>query len=232
LAHLQGVEIEQFYWAVASGGEDEVSSIMELEFPDRACMDVLESMSNGRVYEVPHLDWFVSSTCSQVRTCWVEVNSWDPVFVSFTGHYVFGVVEIPDLPAAVITRSGNNLFLSVQAHASNSLWVGIQLLWARHALIKVIKLLSQVGIGSCIFWPRSVLPLHLHVRICSSSLALLLHARLNVPLNLLLVRLDSRLDLSHSLRSLVLLQLKQCLLLHSLKMLLFDFFNFVFVILM
>ena len=48
---------------------------MELDFPDWACVDIGEGVSDRAGHEVPELDAPVTAGGHQVRACWVEVNS-------------------------------------------------------------------------------------------------------------------------------------------------------------
>lgn len=106
-------------------------------------MNVLESMSNRRINEVPNLDALVATTGYEMAACWMEVNCTYPIFVALTGHDVFLIFQVPDLPGAIVTSCGYNLLLCVKGHASDTPWLGlimsIDLLVQSHSLHKVIK---------------------------------------------------------------------------------------------
>eukprot|EP00350_Pseudokeronopsis_sp_OXSARD2_P005130 CAMPEP_0170543004 /NCGR_PEP_ID=MMETSP0211-20121228/2262_1 /TAXON_ID=311385 /ORGANISM="Pseudokeronopsis sp., Strain OXSARD2" /LENGTH=199 /DNA_ID=CAMNT_0010846259 /DNA_START=95 /DNA_END=694 /DNA_ORIENTATION=+ len=67
LPHLQCIQIVQFDGSVSPSREDEVTSVMELNFPDGLGVDVLEGMGDGRVHKVPNLNALISSRGNQVR---------------------------------------------------------------------------------------------------------------------------------------------------------------------
>ena len=136
LPHLHGVQIEELDCSVTGPGEDEVSSVMELQLPDGTSVNVLESVSNRRVDEVPHFDGLVTTSSDQVRASGVEVDGGDPVLVTLSSHYILVVVQVPDLPGAIITGRGNDLFLRVQAHSSNGSGVSIDLLLTGGSLVE------------------------------------------------------------------------------------------------
>ena len=87
---------------------------MELRFPNRACVCVLERVSNGRTDEVPEFKRLVTASGEQVGACWVEVDRGNELFVTLASHDVFAGFNVPDLPSAVIRSSGNDLLSHVQ----------------------------------------------------------------------------------------------------------------------
>ena len=206
LAHLQTVKIKQLNGAISWCRQDEVASVVELEFPDRPGMHVSESVSNGAVDEVPHFDGLVSSSSGQMWACRVEVNCGDPVFVAFASHDVLLVIQVPDFPSTIVGRSSHDLLLRVQAHAADTLWVRVYLLGLVCSFIEQLELLSQVRVWSCILWPGCISSLHDHV-IYFASLSLSFHLSFKLLLDALLMSFNCVLDLLDSLLGLVLLQL-------------------------
>mgnify|MGYP003320941048 CR=1 FL=1 len=81
-------------------------------------MNILEGVSNRRINKVPDLDALVAATSYEMAARWVEVNCTYPILVALTGHDVLLVFKVPDLPGAIITCCGNNLFLGMECHTS------------------------------------------------------------------------------------------------------------------
>ena len=138
-------------------------------------------------------------------TRWVEVYSRDPVFVALTCHNILIVVEIPDLPSAVITSSSDDLLLSVESHASDSLRMGVDFLTTGASLIPGIILLREHRVRSGVLRPWSILSLKLHASVSLTSRSLLPHTVLNLLLDHLFMSFDSSLNLCNLFVSLVFL---------------------------
>ena len=93
---------------------------MELELPYWAGMNILESVGNRRINEVPYFYAFVAATSDEVTAGRVEIDRTYPVLVALSGHDVLLVLEVPDLPSTIITSRGHYLFLSVECHTTDS----------------------------------------------------------------------------------------------------------------
>jgi len=178
---------------------------MELELPYWTSMNITESMSNWWINEIPNLNTLVTSTSCQVRTCWMEINSGDPIFMAFTSHDIFLVFQVPNFPGAVITSSGNNLLLGMKGHSTNTFWMSINRLGWVGSLIKIVEWFRQVWIWSCVFWPWSILSFNGDSSLSSfSSHSLLFHAGVYLFLNFLLVIFHLLLNFNDSLLHLIL----------------------------
>ena len=208
LSHFKGVQVEQLNAAIARARQDKITCIMELQLPDRSGMHILESMCNRRIDEVPNLDRLVSSSSGQVSSCWMEVHSADPVFVTLASHDVLVIVEIPDFPSAVVTSGCDNLLLGVEGHAADAFGVGVDLFAASASLVPGVVGLGEHGVRSGILWPRGVLALQLETSVSLSTCTLLLHAILDLLLDHLFVSLNGPLNLQDLLVGLVFLQLE------------------------
>ena len=126
-----------------------------------------------------------------MATSWMEINSTNPIFVTFSSHNVLLVIKVPNLPCAIITSCSYNLFLSMECHTTDSPWfstsVGIYFLFLLHSFHEVIKSLREIWIRSCIFRPWCVLAFEWYVIFYSTTHSLLLHACINLSLDFLLM---------------------------------------------
>jgi hypothetical protein len=101
---------------------------MELKLPDWPRMHILKGVSNGRINEVPNLNALITTTCDKMTSSWMEINSTDPVFVAFTRHNVLFILNVVDLPGAIVTASCYDLLLGVQSHTTDSSWATVMCL--------------------------------------------------------------------------------------------------------
>lgn len=197
-------------------------------------MHVTKSVSYRGVDEVPYLNALVAATSDKMTTCWMEINSTDPVLVTLTSHNVFFIFEVPDLPGAIITRCRYNLLLGMESHTTNTPWfvlrVRVDLLVHGHSLHNVVEGLGEVRIRAGIIWPRGVLALNHCVFFNPATHSLLLHTGVNLTLHFLLMLVNRTLQVINPLLQLILLQLQQRLFLNSIKVLFLYFFNFLFVV--
>ena len=178
---------------------------MELNFPNRTCMNINKCMSATWVNEIPELNCLVSTTCNAMRSSWMKIYRTDPIFVSFASHDIFLILQVPDLPLAVITCSGNNLFFSMESHSSNSSGMGFNFFLAGSSLVEwCLKLFSQIWIISSILWPRCILTFNLCMLFHSATHSLFFHGSVNLLLNFFFLQFDGSLNLSYSFLSLIL----------------------------
>jgi hypothetical protein len=133
----------------------------------------------------------------------MEIDCTYPILVSLTGHDILLVLEVPNLPGAIITSRCDYLFLSVKCHASDSpgvtatMSINFLVLW--HSLHEIVEGLWEIGVWSGILRPWSVLAFEWHVFIYSATHSLLLHAGVNLSLDLLLMFVNWFLNISYLL---------------------------------
>ena len=169
-----------------------------------------------------------------MTTSWMEVNSANPVLMTFSSHDVLLVIEVPNLPGAVITSSCNYLLLCMKSHTSNSSWLSltmcIHLFVHWHSFNYIFKSLRKVWVRSCILWPRSILALNHSCIFNPSAHSLLLHTCIDLLLDLLLMRVNWILEIVNFFLKLIFFKFEQGLFFDSSKMLLLNFFDFFFVV--
>lgn len=170
-----------------------------------------------------------------MATSRMEVYGAYPILVSLTGHYVLLVFDVPDLPCAVITSCSNDLLLRMQRHASNSSWlrcsVSINLLIEGHPVHEVIECLREVRVWPCVLGPWRILAFHGDVLFSPASHSLLLHASVDLFLDLLFMFGNGFLNVIDSLLKLVFLELEKRLFFDSIEVLFLDFLDFLLVVL-
>ena len=204
---------------------------MELEFPYWARMHIGESVGDRGVDEVPNLDRFITTSSGQMRSRRMEIDSGYPVLVTLTGHDVFMIFEVPDLPSAIVSGRGNDLLFSMQCHSTDTSGMSVNFLLAGHSIVEILKGLGQIWIWSSILGPWCVLALNLHLFLAiSSAHSLLFHARVDLLLNFVLMLLDLLLDIDNFFLELVLLEFEERLLFHGVEMFLLDFFDFLLIV--
>ena len=204
---------------------------MELKFPYWASMHIGESMGNRGVNKVPNFDGFVTASSGQMRTRRMEINGGYPVLVTLSGHDVFMILEVPDLPSAVISGRSNDLLLGMECHTSNASGMSIDFLLLGHSIVEIFESFRQIWIWSGILRPWCVLALDLHLLgTISSAHSLFFHAGVDLLLNLVFVLLDLLLDIHNLFLKLIFLEFQKCLLFDGIEMLFLDFFNFLLVV--
>jgi len=119
--------------------------------------------------------------------------------MSFTCHDVLLVLQVPDLPSAIITCCGHNLLLGMKGHATNTFAMGSKWLLARKLVVDAFELFRKVWIWSSILWPWSIRSLNLNSSLFSSTHSLLSHACIDLLLDSLFMALDLTLDISNLL---------------------------------
>lgn len=87
----------------------------------------------------------------------MEIDSTEPVFMSFTSHDIFTGVHVPDFPRAVIGYSSDNLFAHVESKARDRSSVGLYSLAGRHASSNSLVSSRKVGVRASILGVRGVL---------------------------------------------------------------------------
>jgi hypothetical protein len=112
---------------------------MELEFPNWASVHISKGVSDARVNEIPNLDTLVTTTGGEMGASWMEVNGCNPVFVSFTSHNVLLVVQVPNLPGAIISSCCYDLLFSMQGHSTDASRMSLNWLLSLHPLIEIIE---------------------------------------------------------------------------------------------
>lgn len=194
LPQFQWIEIEQFDWTITWRRKNEITCIMEFKVPDWPSMNILKCMSNWWIDKIPHLNALITSTSYQMTSSRMEINSAYPILVTFSGHDIFFIFQVPDFPSAVITSRCNNLLLGMHGHTTNSSWLSLvmsfNLLVNRHPFHEVIESLWKVWIWSGIFWPWCVLAFDSKVVFYLASHSLLLHTSINLSLHFLFMLIN------------------------------------------
>lgn len=148
LPHFQGVQIEKLDCTVSTGREHEVTLVMEAHSPNWLCVDVGEGVSDPCTHEVPQFHGPITASCDQVGTQRMEVNSADPVSVALPRHYILTVVQVPDLPRAVIAGCCHDVFAHVQGETANASLMSINFPNSLETRINIIVGSCEPGIRS------------------------------------------------------------------------------------
>lgn len=78
----------------------------------------------------------------------MEVDSADPISVALACHYILTVVQVPDLPRAVIAGCCHDVFAHVQGETANPSLMGIHFSNSLEARINIIVGSCEPGIRS------------------------------------------------------------------------------------
>ena len=153
----------------------------------------------------------------------MEIDSGYPVLVTFTGHDVFMIFEVPDLPSAIVSGRGNDLLFSMERHSTNTSGMSVNFLLAGHSIVEILKGFRQIWIWSGVLRPWCVLAFDLHCFLAvSSAHSLLFHASVDLLLNFVLMLLDLLLDIKDFFLELLVILMKNYLILDALKLLCFN----------
>ena len=110
LPQFYGMKVKKFDCACAISTENEVSGIMEFRLEDGSSSNVRKRVSDTTLHKVPKFYAAVTSRRNQMRACWMEVNTTDPVLMTLSSHDVLTGLHVPYLPKAVITCGSDDLF--------------------------------------------------------------------------------------------------------------------------
>lgn len=152
-----------------------------------------------------------------MRTDRMEINAAEPVFVTLACHNVFLRLHVPDLPRAVITYSGQNLFAHVKCKTTDSSGVRIDFLVGGEAHAHLLICTREEGVRTSVFRIWSVLyraraegrlAKNILLTVLSTQ-ALSLVALFNLLLDISLILLDGLLENVRFLLQLIFLEFQQ-----------------------
>ena len=108
------VHVPQLDCVVHGAGEQKVSRVVIGYLPNGLAM-LSERLSAAGSHEVPNLDGAIARRGSKQIALGVELDTTDPVKVTFSTHDQVTIGHRPQLPGCVVRACGNDVFFRVVA---------------------------------------------------------------------------------------------------------------------